>query len=387
MNLSRKKNICVISSSRAEFGILRNFVKSLEKIKFFKVELILIGKHSIDSFGTTKSEIKENKIKNYSQIKLPNKNNNPFDISKISSILLEKLSNKFKKNFFDLLLILGDRYEILITAYAAVLHRIPITHLSGGDETRGSYDNQFRHAISKFSNLHFVTNENSKKRLIRMGEDPKKIFNYGSLSIENIKKAPKIKKNLLEKEFNFKFKDKNFLVTYHPETLTQEPEKKINILLKSIEHFKNYQFIFTSSNNDEGGNTINRIIKKFSKKNKNIKFVNSFGQLKYFSMLQHIDGVIGNSSSGVHEVPSFKIGTVNIGSRQDGRLKIKSVINTSYSHNEIIRAIKKISSKKFKNSLKNLKNPYYKVNTKKNIIKKIISFTNKKLLISKKFYG
>ena len=266
------------------------------------------------------------------------------------------------------------------------MHKIPIAHLSGGDETLGSYDNQFRNAITKFSNFHFATNELSKKRILKMGENKKKVYNFGSLSIQNIKETPKISKISLEEEYKIKFKKKIFIVTYHPETLSTDSEKKISLILESINYFKDYFFIFTSPNNDEGANKIKKIILKYAKTRKNFKYINSLGQKNYFKFLMHVDGVIGNSSSGVHEVPSFKIGTVNIGNRQLGRQKINSVINVNYSKKDIIRAIKKISSTKFKNKLKQTINPYERKNTKQNIIKKLISFLKKDISTVKKFY-
>ena len=381
-----KKNICIISSSRAEFGIIRNLAKSLIKLKSINTEVVLIGSHNIHTRNKSVNEINDLNIKKFHQINLPNKNDLPNDILNRSSLLLKKIAKLFKKKKYNLLLVLGDRYEILITSYAAVLHKIPIAHLSGGDETLGSYDNQFRNAITKFSNFHFATNELSKKRILKMGENKKKVYNFGSLSIQNIKETPKISKILLEEEYKIKLKKKIFIVTYHPETLSTDSDKKISLILESINYFKDYFFIFTSPNNDEGANKIKKIILKYARTRKNFKYINSLGQKNYFKFLMHVDGVIGNSSSGVHEVPSFKIGTVNIGNRQLGRQKINSVINVNYTKKDIIRAIKKISSTKFKNKLKQTINPYERKNTKQNIIKKLISFLKKDISTVKKFY-
>lgn len=386
MRFSNKKKYCILSSSRADFGILSNFIKKFSKNKQTKVDLILTGSHISKKFGETKKEAYENDIKYFYEFKLYNKNNNAEDLSYSSSILLNKLSKKFKKEKYDYLIILGDRFEAFIAAYVATLFKVSIIHLSGGDETQAAYDNQFRHAISKLSHLHFPTNEISKNRIIKMGEDPKFVFNFGSLSLENIHKLKKISMQEIEKEFNFKFEKIFFLVTFHPETLGFKDKKNFKILLSAISTFKHLQFIFTSSNSDEGGDFINKMINNFSKNRKKIFFVKSFGQKKYFNVIKHSCGIIGNSSSGVCEAPSFKIGTLNLGDRQTGRIKIKSVINSNFTKNSIIKGINKILSKNFKLQIKNTKNPYYKKNTSQKIINKIIALSNKNLLI-KKFNG
>lgn len=383
MKLYKKKNYCVLSSSRADFGILSNFIKKLKKKSFLKVDLILTGSHSSKKFGNTKSEAYEKKLNIFYELKIPNKNKNAKDLSISSSILLNKLSKRFKKKKYDYLIILGDRFEVFIAAYVATLYKVPIAHLSGGDETQGAYDNQFRHAITKLAHLHFPTNQISKNRIIKMGEDLKYVFNFGSLSLENISKLKKIKKKDIENEFKLKLKKVFFLVTFHPETLGYRDKKNFKSLISAISNFKNIQFIFTSSNSDEGGDSINKMIKNFCKKRKNIIFIKSFGQTKYFNILKNSSGVIGNSSSGVHEVPSFKIGTLNLGNRQKGRIKIKSIVNSDFKEKNIIKGIKKILSKKFKTQIKNIKNPYYKKNTSNKIIQKLLLYKNRNLLIKK----
>jgi len=218
-----------------------------------------------------------------------------------------------------------------------------------------------------------------------MGENPNHVFNYGSLSLENIKTLNRVNLKNIEKEFKFKLKKKYLLVCYHPETLGSNNKKNIKSLIRAIIKFKNIQFIFTSSNSDEGGDEINKIIKNFSKKYKKNIFIKSFGQEKYLNLLKFSCGIIGNSSSGLHEAPSFKIGTLNLGDRQKGRLKTKSVVNSNFEEKNIIKGINKILSIKFKKNINLIKNPYYKKNTAKNIITKILSFNEKNLLI-KKFY-
>jgi UDP-hydrolysing UDP-N-acetyl-D-glucosamine 2-epimerase len=200
-----KKKYCILSSSRADFGILSNFIKKLLSKKNINLDLILTGSHTSKKFGETKKEAYENGIKYFYELNIPNKNKNANDLSFSSSVLLKKLSKKFKKEKYKNLIILGDRFEIFIAAYVATIYKVPIIHLSGGDETQASYDNQFRNAITKLSHIHFATNEISKNRIIKMGENPKNVFNFGSLSAENICKLKKIKKEIIEKKFKLKF--------------------------------------------------------------------------------------------------------------------------------------------------------------------------------------
>ena len=376
--LKNKKKICIISSSRAELGILRNLVIKLQRNKKLDTNLVLIGPHNIYKKKNFKNnnEVKDYNIKSFNYIKISEKTNSSYDILIRSSDLIKKISKKFKEKNYDYLIILGDRYEALISSYCAVICGIPIIHISGGDETFGSHDNVFRHSISQFSNLHFVTNYKSKKKLIKMGLEPKKIFNYGSLSVENIKNHSFKSKKILSKNLNFNFKKKNFIVTYHPETISKNNFKNLKILIDSVKEFKNFLFIFTGSNKDEGGEQINKKLIEYSKKLQNIIFMQSLGQKNYFNLLNHVDGVIGNSSSGLTEVPSFKIGTINIGNRQNGRLKSKSVIDVDYSKEKITKAIKRIIDSNFSKTIKKLRNPYEKKNSHIKIMRKIIEFVS-----------
>ena len=377
MNLSNKlkKKICIVSTSRAELGIIRNLVIKLQKVKKFETDLILTDPHLINDGGKKiKKEVDEYKFKNFQFIKISSLSQNPLEISNRSSDLLNKISRVFNKKKYNLLIILGDRYETLIISYCAALHRIPICHLSGGDETIGSYDNLFRHAISQFADFHFVTNHLSKKKLLKMDISKNNIFNYGSLSVENIKFHKFISKEKIENQLNISLRKKNFIVTFHPETNLGNNLDKIKILLDSLVVFKNYLFIFTGSNNDEDGEIINNKIQSFAKSNKNIIFIKSLGQKNYFNLLKHVDGVIGNSSSGICEAPSFKIGIINIGTRQKGRLKASNIIDVNFSKKEIIQAVKRIINNKFKNSKFSFKNPYSFSNTHGNLVKKIIQF-------------
>jgi GDP/UDP-N,N'-diacetylbacillosamine 2-epimerase (hydrolysing) len=378
------KKICTVTGSRADFGILLNLLKKLNDHKNSRLSLIVTGTHLMKNYGMTKFEINENKLNIFKKIFISEKNERPIDISNVSSILIKKISKTFSILKPDLFIAIGDRYEIFISTYVATLFKVPIIHIGGGELTEGSYDNHFRHCISKMSTLHFVSHATYRKRLINMGENPNSVFNVGSLAIDNLRKMKLISKQVLEEKYKIDFDKKNFLVTFHPLTLDKnESIKQFQQLIKALTNLKNFNFIFTASNADQDGGKINRLIKNYSNSKKNINFVKSFGQKNYFSILQHIDGVIGNSSSGIIEVPSFKIGTVNIGDRQKGRIKSKSVVDCRPIYKEIMLAIKKISTKKFKQKIKNIKNPFEKRNTTDNIVK-VIHLTNYK--IKKTFY-
>ena len=383
--LKSKKNFFFISGSRAEYGLLKNLIISLSKEKNINTRLIITGTHLLKKFGKTINEIKRDKIKIFKEIKISSNTRSPQDISFSSVKIISGLSNIFKKNKPDLIIVLGDRYEIFLSCYVATLFKIPIAHICGGEETKGSYDNQFRHAISKMSHIHFVTNKFYKKKIERMGENAKNDHDVGSLAFSDFNKIKFKNKIELEKKYGFNLKKFFFLVTMHPETLKKTITKdKLTNIFKAIKSFKNFFFIFTSANNDQGGNEINLRIKDFVKKNSNTYFVSSFGKEDYFSMLRYSSGVIGNSSSGVIEVPYFNIGTINIGQRQFGRISSKSVINTNGSLRDLKKSILKLNSSKFNLSIKKITSPYYKKNTVNNI-KKILIKTNLQNIILKSF--
>jgi GDP/UDP-N,N'-diacetylbacillosamine 2-epimerase (hydrolysing) len=386
MNSSKfKKKILFISGSRAEYGLLKDLIKSLKKEKKIYVSLIVTGSHLLKKFGKTINEINKDKIKVFRKIKIYSKTNNPKDISISSIKIINGLSNIFAKNKMDLLVVLGDRYETFLSCYVATLFKVPIAHICGGEETIGSYDNQFRHAITKMSHIHFVTNNFYKKKVIRMGENKENIFNVGSLAFSNYDKLEFKNKFELEKKYKIKFRKENFLVTIHPETLDTRPfEEKLKIIFNVFKKFQNFSFIFTAANSDQGGNEINKIIKIFIKKSNNAYFINSFGQEDYFSMIKVVSGLIGNSSSGIIEAPYFKKGSINLGKRQSGRISSRSVLNIDYNKKDLKREILTITSKKFQSNIKNILSPYYKKNTIENI-KRVLIKTKLDRIILKSF--
>lgn len=338
----------VITSSRADFGILKNLIVKLKKDKKFKTFVIASGSHFFQKFGETQKEIVNSGIKIDKKIFCNFDSNKPLGVSKIISICTTKSSKIFSRLKLSLVIVLGDRYEILGSAIAAHILNIPIAHIHGGEVTSGAIDDVFRHCITKMSNIHFVCHKNYRQRVIQLGENPKNVFNVGSLGVENISNSRFISRKILEQKFNLVFRKNNFLVTFHPETTVKnKARKQIKILLSAIKSFSNSSFVFTSPGADPENSSILNEIKNFVKRNKNCYFYKSLGQENYFSFLNIVDGIIGNSSSGIIEMPYFKKGTINIGTRQNGRELASSVINIDIEKKKIQKSIKKITSKKF----------------------------------------
>ncbi len=379
-----KKKIFIITSSRADYSPLKNLIHAFEESKLFKTFIIATGQHLDKKSGNTINEIKKNHKVKIRKVKIQYKKFSENDISFYMSQMIKKFSLLLKKNRPHLIMILGDRYEVLSFALAAVQFRIPIAHIHGGEVTKGSLDNTYRNILTKISNIHFVCHNDYKRRVIQMGEDPKLVFNFGSPSLET--KKNQIKKNIDRKIFKF-IKNKNtYIITYHPNTIfPKATTKELDNLLQAIENFDNLNFIFSYPNFDNFNSEIVKKINSFSKNRKNVRIIKSIGREKYFIFLRMVAGLIGNSSSSILESSSFKLPCLNIGSRQEGRIMTKNVISCDFSKQNIIKGIKKISSKSFQNSLSNLRNPFYKKNTSLNIYKKIKSINLNKV-INKNFF-
>ena len=378
--------ICIITSTRADFGLLKNLIINIRKNKKFILKVIASGTHFSEKYGYTYSEIKESKIKIDKKIVCKFYSDNPTGISNILSKCVVESSKIFKAFRPDILIVLGDRYEILASTIAAHLSRIPVAHIHGGEVTQGVVDDAFRHSITKMSHIHFVANKIYRNRVIQLGESPKNVYVVGGLGVDSISKTNLLTKKELEKKFNFKFNLNNFLVNFHPETLNKNLAKKqINEILSALGQLKNTNLIFTMPGADLESQIITNLVKRFIRKNKNSYFFKSLGQVNYFSFLKQVDGLIGNSSSGILEIPYFKKGTINIGTRQSGRLISKSVINTEIKKNKIISSVKKLLSKKFQKDIKKNINPYGSPGASKKIIK-ILKKIKIKNIFNKSFF-
>lgn len=379
--------IALVTGSRSEFYLLKGLILRLQKNKKFKLNLIVTGSHLSKFFGSTIHDIKKEKIRVNDKVNISIKGDREKDIAKSISIGVKSFSKKFNKFKPDLLIILGDRYEIYSAAIAACINKIPIAHIHGGEKTKGLIDEGIRHSITKHSHLHFVSTKTYFKRVQQLGENKKNIFNVGSLGVEAIKKEKLYLKKKIEKILKIRFDKKNILVTFHPETLENRRTNKNNFikLLKALKKLKNTTIIFTMPNADVDFKTILKEIKKFVSSRKNAFFFKSLGHKKYFTLCKNVDLMIGNSSSGIIEMPSFRKATVNIGDRQGGRVRAQSVIDVDNNTNKILKSISYSYSKKFKKVLQKVKNPYDGENTSYKILK-ILQKIKLKNIIKKSFF-
>lgn len=380
------KKICVVTGSRAEYGLLFWLLKEIEKDKELQLQLIVTGMHLSPEFGLTYQEI-EKDFAIDKKIEILLSSDTPIGISKSMGLAQISFAEAFAELNPHLVIVLGDRYEIFSAASAATVANIPIAHLHGGETTEGAFDEAFRHSITKMSHLHFTSTEEYRQRAIQLGEAPNRVFNVGALGVDNIKKLNLLSKEEFEKSINFHLNKKNILVTFHPVTLENATSKiQFQELLNAIDAIENLNIIFTKANSDKDGRIINQMIDEYVNQNthKSVAFT-SLGQLRYLSALQYIDAVVGNSSSGILEAPSFKTATINIGDRQKGRIKASSIIDCSPQQNEILKTFQLLYSKEFKENLLKTVNPYEQNETSKKIIE-IIKNTDLHDIIKKTFW-
>ena len=367
--MKNKLNIGIVTSTRADFFLLEKIINHLRKKS--NLSIIVTGSHLSKKHGYSYQYI--SKIKNCEKIKVRIKveDTSQKSIVNNSGVIFKFCSKMFSKKNIQLLLILGDRFEILPFAASALVFNIPIAHIHGGEVTHGSIDDQIRHALSKLSNFHFTAHQDYKKRLAQMGELEKNIFNYGSPGVENILNTKFFSKTNLEKKFNFNFGEKNVLVNFHPETNSKKNiSKQFKVILDSCKNFKDVTFIFTYPNFDNKSNIIINLLSRYSKFQKNFFVIKNFGQKAFFSIIKNVDFVMGNSSSGIIEVPVLKKPTLNLGIRQSGRIKAQSIFDCKIEKKSIIRLTKLLLDKKFIKKIKYKK--YLKLNTSKNISNKLL---------------
>jgi GDP/UDP-N,N'-diacetylbacillosamine 2-epimerase (hydrolysing) len=382
----KKKKICVVTGTRAEYGLLRWLMDGIQKSNVLDLQIIATGMHLSPEFGLTYKEIEKDGFKIDRKVEMLVSSDSANGIVKSMGLGMIGFTDAIEELKPDLLLVLGDRYEIFTAVATAMVFRIPVAHLHGGEATEGLIDEPIRHSITKMSHLHFVAAEEYKNRVIQLGEQPENVFLVGGLGIDNIVKLDLLGKKGFEKSIDFKLGLKNLLITFHPVTLEKETsERQMNSLLMALKELKHTHMIFTMPNADTDGRIIFKMIENFVNNHPNAKSFTSLGQLRYLSCIKHIDGVIGNSSSGLAEVPSFKKGTINIGDRQRGRLKAKSVINCEPTRQSIGDALKKLYSVEFQNTLKNVINPYGNGGASESIVK-ILEDTLFNDILKKKFY-
>jgi len=380
------KKVCIITATRAEYGILEPLLYQIKKDKELELQLIVTGTHLLKEFGSTYKEIK-NKFTIDKKIAMDLSKDDKASLSFVMAQLQKDITHTFLELSPDIIIILGDRYEMLSVAIASLMLQIPIAHIHGGELTQGAIDDSIRHAITKLSHLHFTSTQKYANRIIQMGENSKRVFNVGALGVENIKKIKLLSKKEFEESINFKLHKKNILVTYHPQTLSHlSATEQMQELLTAFDTLEETGIIFTKANADEGGKIINAMIDKYAQDNPSrVVAFKSLGQLRYFSAIKYVDVVVGNSSSGILEVPSFKKPTINIGERQEGRIKAKSIIDTSHKQAEILQALDRVYSLSFQKSLKDIINPHGEGETSKKIAN-ILKNVDLNIITKKSFF-
>lgn len=381
-----KRRICIVTGTRAEFGLFYWLMKEIQDDKTLELQIIVTGMHLSPEFGLTYKEVELAGFTIDSKVEMLLSSDSPVGITKSIGLGVIGFADSYDLLKPDIIVLLGDRYEIFAAAQAAMIGRIPIAHIHGGETTEGLIDEAIRHSVTKMSHFHFVAAESYRQRVIQLGEQPERVFNFGAPGIDNITRMKLLDKEKFEKSIDFSLGRTNFLVTYHPVTLSNNgPIASFEALLRSFDEFPNAKIIFTKSNSDTDGRVINSMIDEYVKRNseRSIAFT-SLGQLRYLSALKHIDVVIGNSSSGLIEVPLFQKATVNIGERQNGRLRAESVIDCKETKKDIVLAIQKALSNQFQDKLSFVKSPYGSGNVAKQI-KNTLKSTNLEGILMKKF--
>lgn len=382
------KIICIITGTRAEYGLLKPLIDKIYNSESLKLQLVVTGMHLSPEFGLTYKEIEEDGYPITSKIEMLLSSDTSVGITKSMGVAILGFADYFEQYKPDLAVILGDRYEMLMAASAAMVAKIPIAHIHGGELTEGIIDEAIRHCITKMSHIHFTATEEYRNRVIQLGEQPQTVYNVGALGIENIRNRNLLDKEELEKQLHFKFTEKTIMVTYHPVTLENITTKKqFQDILDVIHTHKELTVIFTKANADMDGRIINQMMDEFVIEHKDRCVVyTSLGQLKYLSALQFCRAVLGNSSSGIIEVPSFGIPTVDIGDRQRRRLHAKSVIHCENNRNEIEAALMLALSDKFIKGIAGIENPYEGKQTSDRMVSIICESLDCGITMKKEFF-
>lgn len=383
------RKICVVTGTRAEYGLMSRLIRMINDSDMTQLQLIATNMHLSPRYGNTYQEILADGIKINKQVPIIDENadDNATETLLSMSRALKGFAKAYAELRPDIVLLLGDRYEILAAATAAMIERIPIAHIHGGEITEGAYDDAIRHSITKMSHLHFSSTEEYRRRIIQMGEQPERVFNVGALGVENIKKLPLMVKEEIEADMQFAIDEKTILVTYHPVTLGDyTAEQDIKEFIAALEECPDLRIIFTMPNSDTGGQAIADSINAFVANNADrAKAYKSLGVKRYLSVMKYAGAVVGNSSSGVLEVPSFGIPTLNIGDRQKGRIAADSVYNCETDKNSILKGLDIVMSSTFRKKAAETYNPYDKEGTAQAIFY-VISTCPLESLNQKRFY-
>lgn len=382
------KKVCIVTGTRAEYGVLKPIIQKVHQSDDFELQLVVTGMHLSPEFGLTYHEIEKDNYPIIGKIEMLLSSDTSVGITKSMGIALIGFADFFETYRPDIVVVSGDRYEMFMAASAAMIARIPIAHLYGGEKTEGAMDEAIRHSITKMSHLHFTSTEEYRRRVIQLGEQPETVHNVGALGIENIRTLKLLEKGELEKSIDFHLSEQAIMLTYHPVTLENlTAETQFQNILNVLDKHPELSVIFTKANSDMDGRIINRMIDEYVTDNHDrCRAYTSLGQLRYLSALQFCAAVMGNSSSGMIEVPSFGIPTVNIGDRQKGRICAESVISCGNSVQEIENALQKALSHEFMHKIADIRNPYEKEGTSDAIIAVLKDALDKGIDLKKKFY-
>ncbi len=384
--MSNPRKICVVTGTRAEYGLLYWLMKEIQSTDGMELQIIATGMHLSPEFDLTYQQIEGDGFVIDKKIEMLLSSDTEVGISKSMGLGMVGFADALNELKPDLMVVLGDRYEIFVATSAAMIAKIPVAHLHGGEATEGLIDEAIRHSITKMSQLHFTATETYRSRIIQLGEQPDHVFNVGGTGIDNIVRLQLLDRDEFQKAIDFELGEKNILVTFHPVTLENATaEAQFQSLLDVLAE-EDLHVIFTKANADTNGRVINAMIDLFVSENpdRSVCFT-SMGQLRYLSALQFMDGVIGNSSSGLLEVPSFKIGTIDIGDRQRGRIKAESVIDCQPDHSSIRIAISQLISEEFREKARSVINPYGAGGTAEKIVA-VLKEVSLKGILKKSFY-
>jgi len=372
----RNIRITVFTGTRAEYGLLYWLINDINADKMLTLQLLVSGSHLSPEFGLTYNQILDDGFHIDEKVEMLVSSNSPTGTAKSMGLGVLGYADALCRLKPDLMVILGDRYEALAAAQTAMIMRIPIIHLHGGEVSEGANDDSIRHAISKLSNLHATSTDSYRKRVIQLGESPDRVVNVGAMGLDYLQRGDFLNRDELSASLKFDLNKPYFVVTYHPVTLGDEdPVNSFQALLEALEHFRSHQVIFTYPNADDGGREIIPLIESYASSNSDrVLAVPSLGQMRYLSAVKYADAVIGNSSSGVIEVPSFDVPTVNVGVRQQGRLAAKSVLHCSATVEGIIEAVSLAVSRNYKKEDEKILNPYGQGNASLKVIEMIKSF-------------
>jgi GDP/UDP-N,N'-diacetylbacillosamine 2-epimerase (hydrolysing) len=353
------RKICVITGTRADYGLLRWIMQGIKDIPELKLQIIATGMHLSPEFGLTYREIEKDGFQIDRKVEMLTSSDTPIGIAKSMGLGLIGFADALNELHPDLIVVLGDRFEIFAAVSAALVARIPVAHLHGGETTEGAFDEALRHSITKMSQLHFVAAEAYRQRVIQLGEQPERVFLVGGLGVDNIRRLKLLDRAELEASLDFKLGQKSLLITFHPVTLeASTAAEQMSELLAALSALNDTQLIFTLPNADTDGRALNKMVEQFVATHLNARAYTSLGQLRYLSCIAQVDGVVGNSSSGLTEVPEFKKGSINIGDRQRGRLQAASIINCGPTLKDIESALLKLYSLEFQETLPRVVNPY-----------------------------